>query len=352
MVIGHLGGVKWLNLNEWFPMYGYHMALFVFISGYFYKPITIDQMLQYVWKKTKRLLLPLFGWNIVYAYVAYRISLEKLVDFLPQPEQIFTLHNLFIEPFIGGHQYIFNLATWFVGSLFLVEVVYGFVSCFFYSRCTNGVQLLFYFSLGLVGTCLSKLNFDAPYWICIRKLLYFLFFFQLGRFYRNYWQPREQKWKMHWIAFIPIVLVGLQAGLYNLVGCTAMGSSFANFRGWILLPFIVGIIGIYFWVCISLLIEKLIPSNICEDFISTHTWDIMTHHLFVIFIINTLLVRYAPELINIAKYRSSIFYYETPIRETIYVFAALIIPLFWGYCKDNILVAGKHFYQSCRRVSK
>ncbi len=158
--------------------------------------------------------------------IAYRISLKGLVDFLPQPEQIFTLHNLF------------------------------------------------------------------------RKLLYFLFFFHLGRFYRNYWQPREQKWS------------------------------------------------------ISLLIEKLIPSNICEDFISTHTWDIMTHHLFVIFIINTLLVRYAPELINIAKYRSSVFYCDTPIREAIYVFAALIIPLFWGYCKDNILMAGKHFYQSCRKINK
>lgn len=34
-----------------------------------------------------------------------------------------SLHNLFIEPFITGHQFVYNLAAWFVPALFLVEVV-------------------------------------------------------------------------------------------------------------------------------------------------------------------------------------------------------------------------------------
>lgn len=33
-----------------------------------------------------------------------------------------SLWNLFVEPFITGHQFEYNLAAWFVPALFLVEM--------------------------------------------------------------------------------------------------------------------------------------------------------------------------------------------------------------------------------------
>ena len=66
IVSGHCyhGGME-LAYN-WFPPYSYHLALFVFISGYFYKTDYEENIGKYIWKRTKRLLIPAYLWNIFY----------------------------------------------------------------------------------------------------------------------------------------------------------------------------------------------------------------------------------------------------------------------------------------------
>lgn len=58
IVSGHCyhGGME-LAYN-WFPPYSYNLALFVFISGYFYKTDYEENVGKYIWKRTKRLLIP------------------------------------------------------------------------------------------------------------------------------------------------------------------------------------------------------------------------------------------------------------------------------------------------------
>ena len=66
IVSGHCyhGGME-LAYN-WFPPYSYNLALFVFISGYFYKTDYEENVGKYIWKRTKRLLIPAYLWNIFY----------------------------------------------------------------------------------------------------------------------------------------------------------------------------------------------------------------------------------------------------------------------------------------------
>ena len=66
IVSGHCyhGGME-LAYN-WFPPYSYNLALFVFISGYFYKTDYEENIGKYIWKRTKRLLIPAYLWNIFY----------------------------------------------------------------------------------------------------------------------------------------------------------------------------------------------------------------------------------------------------------------------------------------------
>lgn len=66
----------WMELAyNWFPPYSYNLALFVFISGYFYKTDYEENVGKYIWKRTKRLLIPAYLWNIFYGGVVAFLGL-------------------------------------------------------------------------------------------------------------------------------------------------------------------------------------------------------------------------------------------------------------------------------------
>ena len=74
IVSGHCynGGVS--LMYDWFPKYSYNLALFVFISGYFYKEKHEEHIFKYIWGRTKRLLIPAYLWNIVYGIIAFALT--------------------------------------------------------------------------------------------------------------------------------------------------------------------------------------------------------------------------------------------------------------------------------------
>ena len=52
VVSGHCG-LPVQILTDWFPYYSFHLALFVFASGYFYKPENENHIFRYIKKKNK-----------------------------------------------------------------------------------------------------------------------------------------------------------------------------------------------------------------------------------------------------------------------------------------------------------
>ena len=118
IVSGHCynGGVS--LMYDWFPKYSYNLALFVFISGYFYKEKHEEHIFKYIWGRTKRLLIPAYLWNIVYGIIAF--ALTQVGYTIAQGK--FDLYNLFVMPFIDGESFAYNLGSWFVYPLFCVYV--------------------------------------------------------------------------------------------------------------------------------------------------------------------------------------------------------------------------------------
>ena len=49
-----------------FPYYSFHVGVFVFISGYFYREENELQMIAYIKRKAMHLLLPYYLWNLFY----------------------------------------------------------------------------------------------------------------------------------------------------------------------------------------------------------------------------------------------------------------------------------------------
>ena len=104
IVSGHCynGGVS--LMYDWFPKYSYNLALFVFISGYFYKEKHEEHIFKYIWGRTKRLLIPAYLWNIVYGIIAF--ALTQVGYTIAQGK--FDLYNLFVMPFIEMKKAVFH----------------------------------------------------------------------------------------------------------------------------------------------------------------------------------------------------------------------------------------------------
>ena len=117
VVAGHLG-YDLFEVGGLFPYYSFHVFIFVFISGYFYKPESKEKIIKYIGKKAVSLLVPYFIWNLVYGVVT---MLMHSAGFGIGQELSFA--TLFIDPFMGGHQFMYNFPAWFVPVLFLIEVI-------------------------------------------------------------------------------------------------------------------------------------------------------------------------------------------------------------------------------------
>ena len=95
IVAGHCyhGGIS--LAYEWFPTYSFNLALLVFISGYFYKPVHEEHFLKYIGKRAKRLVILAYLWNIVYGlFVLLMSNFGYTIGGKINP------YNLFLMPFV------------------------------------------------------------------------------------------------------------------------------------------------------------------------------------------------------------------------------------------------------------
>ena len=124
-VAGHCdgGGIS-LDFAQWFPYEGIHLALFTFCSGYFFKDAALKRPVRYVCKKLRTLILSMYGYTI-----ARRLLLLHRWGF--QIGGKFNLHNILISPLNDGHQFVLNMAGWYIVPLFMVEILNCMIRAFF-----------------------------------------------------------------------------------------------------------------------------------------------------------------------------------------------------------------------------
>lgn len=122
MVIGHTGS----PLNSY--IYQYHMALFIFIAGYFYKDYYSEHPTTLVIKRIKSLYLPFVYYNLLFVIICNIFTLFRLID---KSYNIFTLEGIkgFIKSILSFNAYVSFLGGfWFVKTLFLTTILFCVVS--------------------------------------------------------------------------------------------------------------------------------------------------------------------------------------------------------------------------------
>ncbi|WP_288759812.1 acyltransferase family protein [uncultured Veillonella sp.] len=319
-----IGGHSGINFLPWFPVYSFHMPLFMFISGYFFhdKPF-----LTFLRKTGKRLLLPFLLWNFFFGAICTVLLKTGVIAFGTE----LSLCSFLIEPFISGHQFIFNLATWFVGALIIVQGVYWLL----YRLCKKNMFFLTVVSFiaYFISLYLAFHHYypnDGNVWLVIERTCFGLCFYHLGLLYKLYIERRDT------FSILRIFTITCLNGI--LLGFVSQNISFVmvfmNFPSHaILLPLITSLTGIYLYMQIAELLKDKIPRDSLLGFVGENTFSFMALHSFFFWMLNTTflwmkqLQIFPLRSFDYDRYMHDIYYRITehaPMNDALYFLAGLI----------------------------
>lgn len=369
IVDGHVGSSDYLDFNGLLRYQNYHIALFMFVSGYFLN--LTRGCKEFFARKTMRLIVPLFLWNAAYGALCW--YLNRYRGFSLGGE--FNLYNLLYAPLVDGHQFIYNMASWFLVPLFLVQAI-GFLilrpfaapatrtpcpSAPAASRAASKnaapvspslkLPAVLFFALALALGCIALAyapeNHGArtPVLTTLRTL-YFLPAFAFGFLYRHALQKYDT-------VSTPLYLFAVLAALTYLTG---RFPGYNHVPSWLdavnapaLAIYAISLLAILFWLRVARVLSPLLAKSRPLQYIADHTFDIMMHHfagfmlakaLFLPFISAAAPATSAAAASPLARIKSDIWYYPFPESgETsawLYIAISIVIALTAGFTTRKI----------------
>jgi fucose 4-O-acetylase-like acetyltransferase len=289
VVSGHVGGIyKYIGIpiyftkpDELFPAYSFHIPLFIFLSGYFFKPIYVENLKTLASKRLKTLVLPYYKWNFFYGVIVSILITTKVFN----NGNTITPFNLIIEPLFGAYQYNLNGPAWFMISLFFIQIFYTFIKKFLKSNLEkiDFCMLIVIILVSIVSISISNNLEMKKHYIALftSRTILGMLFFHVGFCFNTY---IRDKIKFSWKSLIVIIVVKLLFTV--MVGKNIVLSMRTMiFYGNNITPLIVSLLGILYILNISELIETVMNKKNLYlirkvfNFIGTNTCSIMIHHM-------------------------------------------------------------------------
>ena len=339
ILLGHLD-FPLLSVGGLLPYYSFHVMLFVFISGYFYKPEEEDHIFSYIRRKCLHLLLPYFIWNLIYGILATLLHHTGILM-----GGNLSLYNLFVVPFLNGHQFMYNAASWFVPALFLTELcnIIGRKVLSLLKIRNEYMIMVLYLVIGLTAVYLAKRGSVYDYYKIPGRVMFLAPAFQMGRLYKAKLESKDTlSSSLYFPLLISIQLIVSFAHEGRLNFSAAWVSAFAHS---IFLPYITTITGIAFWLRIAKELSPLLSKSRFIMYLGTHTFSVMMHHLLGFFLINCLYSKCAVILAAFTGFDQNAFIYDiyytympNGMMETkwLYLAAGLALPLSLSWIGSKI----------------
>lgn len=352
VVAGHLG-YNVFDIGGLFPYYSFHVFVFLFVSGYFYKEEAEKDIFGYIGRKCTALLLPYFFWNLFYGILAQVLhgagfSLGEKLSF----------KTLFLSPFIDGHQFLYNFPAWFVPALFLVEVINVLMRKVLEVFHLKNEWLIFAGCL-IFGIITVQMAIGGHVWGLYKlsgRILLMLSGFQMGRIYK-------EKLEVHdtlpdGIYFL--IVIGVQVMISIFCAGLAFGvvwvTSFANGP---VVPYLTVITGIAFWLRIARILSGI--PDLSEKLVSIgrNTYSIMMHHAAVFMLVKGFF--YLCSLLTplCVEFDQEMFFHDinyvylvggTEASKWIYLLAGIYIPLLIAKKEERIKEYGARilrYFKTC-----
>ena len=278
VVAGHLGFYVF-EFGGLFPHYSFHVFIFLFVSGYFYKDESENNIRAYIWKKCITLLGPYFVWNLFYGVLAQILhgvgfSLGKELSF----------KTLFISPFLDGHQYLYNFSAWFVPILFLIEVINVLIRKILAMIRLKYEWLIFVGCL-ILGIITVHLAIGGHVWGLYKlpgRILFMMPGFQMGKVYRE----KLKKYDKIPERIYFLIVLGMQVLISIACAGLAFGAVWVSgFANGPIVPYITVITGLALWLRIARILSEIPSASEVLVNVGRNTYSIMMHHVMVFMII-------------------------------------------------------------------
>lgn len=326
-----------LEFDSWLPYSSFVMSLFAFISGYFYSKRHDHTPIRFIGKKARTILIPFYLASLVYLLIQTLIN-----HYIFSIGENFSFYNWIVKPWVECQPLGFNIATWFMIALFMAEVEYVLIRKVATLIKTDKIRDLII--LLVTGTIAVIVINHSPYDIEWQKVwlrpFIMLLFLHIGFCYNNYIQG---KINIPTVVLFAVLIV-IRAILTSLYGGCVSGLFQCTFEAPWWAVFVATAVGIAFWLRIAILISPIVKTNGVLVEIGRRTREIMTHHLFAIFIWNGFVYCFLrlfsiESSFNTAEYKSAIYFRYIPWEgyALITTLAGIGIVVATVYFKDRII---------------
>lgn len=344
------GGVS--LFYEWFDPHTFIVPHFLFCSGYFFKDSSVEHAGRYILKKARHLLIPLYGWNLFYALVVFVTSKAGFTIGTPV-----TIGSLLWSPLFDGFQFGYNCSCWFLAPLFLIEVINVLLRKAV--RNWNKAPVLkesvifaFYLGLSFLGIFLAKKYFVNSFfwWNLLMRVMFFISAYGFGTFFNRVLEKYDRRISS-WLYFLVVagieVIIILALGrvpVYDL----AWG---AKYTDGVILPVLVGFLGVLFWLRIARIVEPVTKNNRIVNALSSGTMYIMVHHFLGTMLVKGIIAVIAKATplfgdFDFGAFKTELFYYYLPNGmdqfRIVYLLAGLTVPLLIRMLADRIRIFRKN----------
>ena len=339
VVSGHLE----FSLFGMFTPYSFQLALFFFISGYLFKEKYLDDILNFIQRRVKSLLVPYFLYNAFYLCVT--ILIAKLTGkFWGMP---ISLKNFFITPFLNGHQFDLSCPMWFVTQLFVTMISFLFIF-----RALRGIKNNKYFHLfgfallGILAIPLSKIVKIDPFILLIIRIMFSVFFVYLGFYYKHYIEDKVDIFTYKWLWTI----VSLQSVLWlfnrDFDPEHGIGLSYvlvwARFDQQLIVPIITAITGIWASLWILKIVYPYLKDSNFVRLMGENTYHIMANHLLVMYLITAIFL-YINGIPISERANHDIYWIYNPIQTTyLYFVLTMVICTYTG---EGLRIINRKFFK-------
>lgn len=302
-----------------FPPASFHVALFLFASGYFFKSKHKEHIAVYIKRRFVRLMVPLYALTAVYAiWTTFAHSIGFSIG------QNVTLYNLLLDPLFGGHAFMWNLCLWFVAPLFFVQVIDVCIRRVFHindSAIKNLILTAFYFVVAFITVSLMlKLYgvdgfeaYSSSPLILLARVGFLIFWYGLGQCYKVVFEKYDNASNLLYFS----IVVTLQViGIVLSHGNVGYVISWCGFNSGHYMPFVASVLGIAFWLRISKLLAPVLKQSKAMNFFADNTFSVMAHQFVGIMFVKSLLAFLASwgliQGFDFALMSSDIWYYYVP----------------------------------------
>ncbi|MBR5301470.1 MAG: acyltransferase family protein [Clostridia bacterium] len=337
VVDGHTTLADMFSIGNLFRYYSFHLMLFAFGAGYFFR--MKESIAQDILSRARRLLVPLYIWNVVYGVGA--AFLRRYGGFeIGQPLSAYTL---LLAPIVDGEQFVWNLGAWFLFPLFLTQVFYSLLRrAAALWKDSEPVTFVLCLTAGCSAVTLCHAGMQDTLPLFLMRTLILLPGYAGGQLYRRCLEKRDTMKTVPYLLIIVILrallCVRYENLAYLLSNCTYfVCDAFGVYFG--------GALAIAFYLRIACLIAPLMKKSPLALYASRHTFDIMMHHFMGFFALNSVFLVFNALGVGAADFsvksmRTIADYNYAPYgREEwniLYLIAGMLLPLCVAWATDHI----------------